>query len=331
MKRVRTAIAVLAVNIGGGCAAGAPSPIPFTTGAANDDGDTETDDTGPGIDLDGGGPPSPPGDSGGLPPPAGGDGDCCKANDTPGCENTPVQICVCGHDPWCCESEWDDACAGLIEELGCGHCNDPVDDGGEPPPPPPAGGDCCMPHDGPGCDEPEVERCVCTLEPACCQGHWGVGCTAVLELHGCGQCGGDPPSAETGDPEPPAPGDTGDTEPPPPPTNDCCDTSPSPGCIDASIQDCVCQQDPFCCDMAWDALCVDGVNVLACGTCEMETGSDGTTGDGPSACCEQQPGAGCPEPDIEACVCAEDPFCCDFLWDLTCVGEIEIHNCGSCS
>jgi hypothetical protein len=235
-----------------------------------DDG-AETDDAETGIDLDGGAPPPPPG---GDLPPGEGRGDCCVGHDTPGCDNKPVEQCVCAADSWCCESEWDDACADLIEQLGCGHCTTdepPGDTSGEPPPPPPDGetsGD----------------------EPA--------------------------PPEETSGGEPP-PGDGG---------GDCCTAAAAPGCADAAVEACVCMHDAYCCNTAWDGVCVDEVGSLGCGSC----GAPGGGGGGASACCGQQAGAGCPDAAVEACVCAVDDYCCDVFWDLTCAGEVETLSCGSC-
>ncbi len=49
---------------------------------------------------------------------SGGSGDCCEAHSSTGCSNTAVQQCVCGADPFCCDSEWDEQCAGAAP--GCG-------------------------------------------------------------------------------------------------------------------------------------------------------------------------------------------------------------------
>ena len=54
-----------------------------------------------------------------------------------------------------------------------------------------------------------------------------------------------------------------------------------------------------------------------------DTTETSETGDPVNACCEPQGGAGCPDPEIEACVCAEDPFCCDDTWDETCANEVN--------
>lgn len=313
-----------------GCSGGAHSPVAYTRGYSpegeGDDGDTEADTDDGGIDLDGGGPP--PGEDPG-PPPGQHHGDCCVGNGSPGCDNGPVEACVCASDPWCCDAEWDSACAALVESHGCGHCTD--DGGGQPPPP--GGGDCCVEHQGPGCDEPEVEACVCAIEPLCCSSQWSPACIAVLEVHGCGQCGAEPPPPPGGDTggEPPPGGDTGE---PPASGGDCCAGNGSPGCDDTAIESCVCTSDAYCCDNEWDDVCAGEVESLGCGSCGGEEGgSTGGTGgeDEPSECCAQQPGAGCAgDPAVQMCVCASDAYCCSVFWDLTCAGEVESLGCGSC-
>ena len=34
-------------------------------------------------------------------------GNCCVANDSPGCDDQAVTLCVCDADPTCCEGQWD--------------------------------------------------------------------------------------------------------------------------------------------------------------------------------------------------------------------------------
>jgi len=36
---------------------------------------------------------------------------------------------------------------------------------------------------------------------------------------------------------------------------------------------------------------------------------------------------GCTDPDIQACVCDNDPFCCSDFWDLACVGKVGTLLC----
>ncbi len=58
-------------------------------------------------------------------------------------------------------------------------------------------------------------------------------------------------------------------------TNDCCQTSKSGGCKDASIQACVCDNvNPDCCD-SWDASCVEAATDY-CGLACSDGGTVGT-------------------------------------------------------
>ncbi|MCB9756748.1 MAG: hypothetical protein H6713_43070 [Myxococcales bacterium] len=74
----------------------------------------------------------------------------------------------------------------------------------------------------------------------------------------------------------------------------------------------------------------------ACGngqTCEFGecVGDSGSTGDpDPGTCCTAQNGPGCSNDTIEACVCAQDDYCCMTTWDSQCVSEVESFGCGSC-
>jgi hypothetical protein len=49
-----------------------------------------------------------------------GTGDCCQANGTPGCEDVACCELVCACDPFCCDTEWDEACA--TDGVGGGGC-----------------------------------------------------------------------------------------------------------------------------------------------------------------------------------------------------------------
>ncbi|MFY0534373.1 hypothetical protein [Nannocystis pusilla] len=101
----------------------------------------------------------------------------------------------------------------------------------------------------------------------------------------------------------------------------CCEEHDSPSCDDAAVSACVCAEDPFCCSVEWDGLCVSEVETLGCGTC----GGPGGTG-----CCEEHDSPSCDDAAVSECVCAEDPFCCEFGWDGQCVAEVETFGCGMC-
>lgn len=48
--------------------------------------------------------------------------DCCVPHSFPGCEDPTVQACMCELDLFCCEVQWDEACATNVNSFGCGFC-----------------------------------------------------------------------------------------------------------------------------------------------------------------------------------------------------------------
>ena len=62
---------------------------------------------------------------------------------------------------------------------------------------------------------------------------------------------------------------------------------------------------------------------------------DGTTAppDGAPAvlgCCVAHHSPGCEAPDVQACVCEADDYCCDQVWDQGCVNAVIDGGCGTC-
>jgi len=92
----------------------------------------------------------------------------------------------------------------------------------------------------------------------------------------------------------------------------CCEATATPGC-DASVEveDCVCNDEPYCCDQQWDALCV--LMAAECNDCTFD-------------CCSAGPNGGCNEQPIQDCVCEIRPACCDGEWSADCVG-IAAESC----
>jgi hypothetical protein len=60
----------------------------------------------------------------------------------------------------------------------------------------------------------------------------------------------------------------------------CCEAHAAPSCSDAGLAGCVCARDPFCCEVAWDALCASQVETLGCGDCGGQGGAGGVAGMG---------------------------------------------------
>jgi len=96
-----------------------------------------------------------------------------------------------------------------------------------------------------------------------------------------------------------------------------------------------------CGTLSWcDSECVDlQYDELNCGACGNVCGAGETcsagvcdAGGGTSggSCCAASTTAGCVDAAIEACVCADDPYCCSTAWDSTCAGEVTSLGCGTC-
>ncbi|MCH7704871.1 MAG: hypothetical protein IIB61_07150, partial [Planctomycetes bacterium] len=117
----------------------------------------------------------------------------------------------------------DDSCQTI--EPGCGD-----------------GGDCCIGNGSPGCDNGECCDCICGLDASCCDISWDESC-GDNALKFCTVCGGTPPAECDGAVV------CGE--------GDCCDPdgTGTPGCTDQDCCDCICSNDTFCCEAAWDKFC----------------------------------------------------------------------------
>ncbi|MFH1529378.1 MAG: hypothetical protein ABIK09_01445 [Pseudomonadota bacterium] len=80
-----------------------------------------------------------------------------------------------------------------------------------------------------------------------------------------------------------------------------------------------CDPEPFQCGDGWcDTAIGEG-----CQTCPVDCGPC-SGGD----CCAPHDAPGCDDPDVVACVCSFDPFCCEATWDGICVDEAA-NQCGA--
>jgi hypothetical protein len=268
-------------------------------------------------------------------------GDCCTANGTPGCNSTgniDCEECICGADPFCCNTAWDLVCANAANGATCGvtcgcvidPCGDGVCDAAigedivtcpEDCAPPPKG-PCCTNNLSAGCLDANVEAAVCAVDPFCCNTRWDGTCALEAETIG-GSC-----------------------------TGDCCAANGTPGCNSTGntlCEECICDTDPFCCNTAWDTTCALSaagatcgvtcgcvVNPCGDGVCDAAIGENATTcpadcaGPAKGSCCTNNETPGCLDPAVEAAVCALDPFCCNSRWDSICAGEAETIG-GSCT
>ena len=171
-------------------------------------------------------------------------------------------------------------------------------------PPPGGGGDCS--HDV--CTEggpldPSCGTCaanVCDADAFCCNNMWDSVCVGHVEDECSGSCTGGGGGCSHGVCE----------------EGDALDPACSP-CATA-----ICNEDAFCCQTAWDSICV-GLVVEEC---------DGDCGDGdcPHSPCQQ--GGALPD-DCSPCVtsvCDADSFCCETDWDGLCVDQ-AVDLCAECT
>ena len=127
----------------------------------------------------------------------------------------------------------------------------------------------------------------------------------------------------------------------------CCDAVHGAGCDVSQVQDCVCGQDPYCCNVEWDANCVAKVETLGCGLC----GPTPVCGDG--SCTAGEDACGCPQDCWDPtdwtcaygwfadgtcdCTCGVPDFCdcnpgeCGFCGDNQCgAGENQCNCAADC-
>jgi V8-like Glu-specific endopeptidase len=91
-----------------------------------------------------------------------------------------------------------------------------------------SGESCFTAHSTPHCNDAACCTTVCAADPFCCNTSWDNLCvTRAWDL--CRNCG---------------------------PGSGSCYSTHGPGCEDISCCSSVCTADPFCCDTAWDSLCV---------------------------------------------------------------------------
>ncbi len=94
-------------------------------------------------------------------------------------------------------------------------------------------------------------------------------------------------------------------------------------CQQGQVETCqTCPQDCGPCVACGDGICQQNQGE-SCSVCPEDCGPCQGDGD----CCEIHESPGCDDPDITACVCAMDPFCCNNYWDQLCVNEGE--ECGA--
>lgn len=162
------------------------------------------------------------GDWGPCPACVPGAGDCCTANNTPGCKDEECCQTVCDSDAFCCDVIWDVGCAQDAGRLCPVLC--PSTCG-------PGAGDCCTENGTPGCEDVPCCQAVCDRDSFCCNVVWDNVCADGAQDLCPDLCGGG--------------------------TSNCCFAHPFPGCDDPVCEEAVCFTDSFCCNVEWDQTCVD--------------------------------------------------------------------------
>ena len=106
-------------------------------------------------------------------------------------------------------------------------------------------GPCCNTHPYPGCADKTIQAAVCAVDPFCCNVEWDSICVGRVTSAAGDSC-------------------------------DCCEGhADATGCYvpglpvvqRQDVSDCVCEIDPFCCDVNWDGVCASEVESLGCGIC----------------------------------------------------------------
>ncbi|HRX84001.1 MAG TPA: right-handed parallel beta-helix repeat-containing protein, partial [Phycisphaerae bacterium] len=298
--------------------------------------------------------------------------DCCDDLHGAGCSLSPIEQCVCAVDPYCCAVEWDRLCAQAVEPLACGVCPISLDCNLDTIP------DECqedcnangVPDD---CDIAAGSSADCNDDdvPDECQGGCNqngvpdacdilAGTSADCDQNGVpDECEGGCNNNGVPDICDVAAGTSADCNANNVPdeceggcnangipdeceiatVHDCCSTQHGPGCNRPEIEACVCAHDAYCCNVNWDRSCTALVEDGTCGACPLVEDCNANAipdecevdnGQSAGTCCTTGHGAGCSDPEVEACVCAIDSFCCEFDWDSICVEWVTLFECGSC-
>ncbi len=140
---------------------------------------------------------------------------------------------VCEQDAFCCTDSWDGLCVQQAQQL-CDVC--------VPPPPPACEHDVCASGASLNAACSPCAAAVCAADSFCCDNTWDALCVQQAEQT-CEECA---PAAPT-----------------------CAHDKCAPGAaLDASCSSCaaaVCDADAYCCDVAWDGICVGAAAELCDG------------------------------------------------------------------
>ena len=174
-------------------------------------------------------------------------------------------------------------------------------------------GSCCVANASAGCDDPDVASCVCGPDPFCCRVAWDQQCVREVDTLNCGRCSSPMTGAGGASTVSTVTSGTGMGGMGGGGLGDCCEVSSRPGCESLHTTACVCRADDYCCDVAWDALCVAQVELLGCGSCDGTSGAGGMGGNTSTTTTSGEGGGG----GVAECIAQAD-------------GECEACLCSSC-
>lgn len=204
-------------------------------------------------------------------------GNCCEENGSAGCDDFACCESVCATDSFCCMVTWDATCVDAALEL-CAPAACEPDVEPEPTLCEMSTGACTDAKDsGVGCEDAACCETVCEADAFCCEVVWDEVCAGEAML----LCDGMEPAA------------CGSSD------QSCCGVGEGAGCVDFDCCVSVCGADTYCCDVTWDAVCVNTAAEVCGDTCTQADDScvGHCGGDAPAGC-------GCDS----ACVTAGD--CC---------------------
>ena len=217
-----------------------------------------------------------------------GRGPCLAPHPEGGCVDPICTNAVCSVLPECCENRWDQRCV----EAAYAICIDPDSGFGE--------GDCQLAHSTPGCVDPICTNAVCLALPECCTVSWDQDCVNYARFNCIPR-----PSWRC------------------PCEGSCFEGHGGIGCSEKTCCAVVCNQQPECCEIAWDTDCARLARSLCCGSGDC---GDVCLG----SCFEVRNVPGCSDPFCCESVCSIDPLCCTASWDFLCVEAAAIRCIGGC-
>jgi hypothetical protein len=170
---------------------------------------------------------------------------CCINNGMMGCDDAVCEAAICGLDPYCCDTEWDDLCAAAATGV----------DGN--------GNECAV------CPLPMCGNDVIEFGEACeAADLLGEDCASLGFMGGVLACAADCTAYDT----------SGCMAGPP---SNCCINNGMMGCDNAVCEAAICGLDAYCCDTEWDDICaaaatgVDGEG-NECAVCPFPMCGNGT-------------------------------------------------------